>query len=91
MGLRRSLFLLTIFLFACAGATLSSADAPRMSKDELKALMGKPGVVVIDVRTGGDWSSSAEKIAGAVREDPGDVESWAKKYSKDQTLVLYCA
>jgi len=91
MALRRSLFFLAIFLFACAGATLSGADAPRMSKEELKALMGNPGVAIIDVRAGGDWSASGEKIAGAVREDPGDVESWAGKYPKDQTLVLYCA
>ena len=91
MGVRRLLFLLTIFLFACAGAVPSSADAPRMNKDELKALLGKPDVVVIDVRAGGDWSSSSEKIAGAVREDPGDVAGWAGKYAKDKTLVLYCA
>jgi hypothetical protein len=91
MGLRRYLLLLAVFLFACAGASTSGADAPRMNKDELKALLGKPDVVVIDVRAGGDWASSDEKIAGAVREDPTDVGSWAGKYPKDKTLVLYCA
>jgi len=91
MGLRRHLLFLTVFLFACAGASPSGADAPRMSKDELKALLGKPDVVVVDVRAGGDWTSSAEKIAGAVREEPGQEDKWAGKYGKDKTLVLYCA
>ena len=28
-----------------------SADAPRMTKDELKAMLGNPDLVIIDVRT----------------------------------------
>ena len=66
-------------------------DAPRMGKEELKARLGEPGLVVIDVRRDQDWDGSARKIAGAVREDPGALEKWAEKYPKEQTLVLYCA
>lgn len=74
------------------GVTLATAkDVPRMPVDELKALLGTPDVVIIDVRINGDWNGSTEKILGAVREDPRDVRSWAKKYSKEKTLVLYCA
>jgi hypothetical protein len=68
-----------------------SADAPRMTKDELKALLGNPDLVILDVRTSSDWTASDLKIKGAVREEPNDVESWAPKYSKDKILVLYCA
>lgn len=81
-------FLIT--LLACSALPLS-AQVPRMGKEELKAMLGKPDLIVFDVRTGSDWSGSDLKIKGAVREDPEDVGSWAKKYSKDKTLVLYCA
>ena len=65
-------------------------DAPRMTKDELKAMMGNPDLVIIDVRLGKDWTDSDLKIKGAVREEPEAFESWAKKYPKDKTLVFYC-
>lgn len=70
---------------------LLSADVPKMTKDELKAMLGNPDLVMVDVRLGKDWTDSEMKIKGAVREDPRDVESWAKKYTKDKILVLYCA
>jgi len=70
---------------------VASADAPRMSKEELKGRLGDKDIVVIDVRTGYDWEKSDSKIRGAVREDPQNVASWAKKYTKEKTIVLYCA
>ena len=89
----KSISRLIMVLFMLAfGVTLATAkDVPRMTVDELKALLGTPDVVIIDVRINGDWSGSTEKIMGAIREDPHDVRSWAKKYSKEKTLVLYCA
>jgi hypothetical protein len=83
---------LVVLVLACAtpmGA--KSSEVPRMGKDELKAMLGKPELVLIDVRTQADWESSKAKIAGATREDPGHVDSWVGKYPKDKTLVLYCA
>ena len=68
-----------------------SAEVPRMTKDELRTLIDKGDVTVLDVRTGRDWKSSEYKIHTAVREDPGQVESWANKYPKDKALVVYCA
>lgn len=91
MFLRRSGLLLFALALACAGAVPSRADAPRMTKEELKPLLGKAEVVVVDVRAGGDWAGSGEKIAGAVREEPGQESTWAGKYGKDKTLVFYCA
>ncbi len=67
------------------------ADVPRMTKDELKALIGKPDVIVIDVRTDAGWKESILKIKGAVREDSDHVASWMDKYPKDKTLVFYCS
>lgn len=79
-----------IFLGIFLGQALA-AEAPRMTKEELKGLMGKPDIVIIDVRAQSDWESGKEKIQGAVREDPKKVKEWADKYPKDKTLVFYCA
>jgi hypothetical protein len=68
-----------------------AGDVPRISKENLKSQLDNPGVVLLDVRTEGDWKSSDKKIKGAVREDPADVESWVNDYPKDKTIILYCA
>ena len=68
-----------------------AAEAPRMEKEQLKARLGNPDVVVLDVRTSNDWAVTKEKIKGAVRENPRDVEELSGKYPKDKTIVLYCA
>jgi len=83
---------LIVFFMVCGlMAYANSADAPRMPKGELKAMMGSSDLVIIDVRSGTDWADSDLKITGAVREDPKVFESWANKYPKDKTIVLYCA
>jgi len=68
-----------------------AAEAPRMAKEQLKAQLGNPDVVVLDVRAFSDWVMTKEKIKGAVRENPRDVGDWSGKYPKDRTIVLYCA
>jgi hypothetical protein len=85
---------LMIFIFLTVGVfttSVLSADAPRMTQEELKGLLGNPDLIIVDVRFGRDWTGSDLKIKGAVREDPENIESWANKYAKDKTLVLYCA
>lgn len=72
--------------------TLSlSAEVPRMTKEELKAILGSPDLIILDVRTGQGWKDSDSKVKGAVREDPENVGSWADNYGKDKTLILYCS
>ncbi len=80
-----------LFLIEALTTFSGAADVPRMTKEELKALLDNPDLIVIDVRTQQNWKESDLKIKGAVREDPGAVESWANKYPKDKILVLYCA
>jgi rhodanese-related sulfurtransferase len=87
---------LLVALFACLlgiglSAPLYAADIPTVNKDELKTMLGSPELVVIDVRTGRDWTSSEFKIKGAQRHEAGDVGTWAANYGKEQTIVLYCA
>ncbi len=65
-------------------------NAPRMTKDELRSLMEKGEVIVLDVRVGDEWKGSKEKIKGAIRENPeAGVKPWAEKYPRDKTIVTY--
>ena len=82
-----ALFLfLSLFITSWAMAT----SVPTMSIDELKSALGSENLVILDVRQGRDWSTSEFKIKDAVRVDGGDL-SVAEKFSKDHTIVLYCA
>ena len=69
----------------------SAKDVSKMTKEELKDLVGRSDVIIIDVRIGKHWKNSKSKIKGAVKEDPMDFDSWANKYRKDKILVLYCS
>ena len=86
-----SLLMVLLSVNSLSVFAVASADAPRMSKEELKSRLGDKDIVIIDVRTGYDWEKSDSKIRGAVREDPQDTASWAKKYTKEKPIVLYCA
>ena len=72
-------------------ASVFGQDVPRITKEELKPIMGEADVVILDVRTGRDWSSSEFKIQGAVRVDAKKITEWEGNYTKDKKLVLYCA
>ena len=92
--MKKRIFLATLLIFFMVeGCTMfaKSVDAPRMTKEELKAMLGNPDLFIMDVRFGKDWTESDLKIKGAVREDPEAFDSWANKYPKDKTLVFYCA
>jgi rhodanese-related sulfurtransferase len=78
------------FLLAFSFASLAS-DVSRITKEELKGLLGKENVLIIDVRSDIDLEKSNQKIQGAVIEDLGKVETWMAKYPKDKTLIFYCS
>jgi hypothetical protein len=83
--------LLIFFVIGLLTTFAKAADVPRMTKDKLKAMLGNADLVILDVRAKKDWKESNTKIQGAIREDLDSVKSWAGKYAKDKTLVLYCA
>jgi rhodanese-related sulfurtransferase len=68
-----------------------AAEIPKVSKEDLQAMLGNPEVIIIDVRLSGNVPEGTSRIKGAVMEDPGTVESWMEKYPKDKTLIFYCA
>jgi len=90
--------LILIFVAAFSAATLlsgmggaSSAEkVPRITVEELRAELGSPDLVVLDVRSDRDWRRSDRKITGAIREDSSRAQTWAGKYGKEKKLVLYC-
>jgi len=88
-GLLTAFEILVVFI-GCT-AIQSAQEAPRITRDELKAKLGSPGIVLIDVRTENDWGKSDGKIAGAVRMDPEAVDAWAATLPKDKEIILYCA
>jgi hypothetical protein len=79
------------FTIALLVSSFACATAPRISKDELRAALGNPEVIVGDDRSGRDWTSSEYKIKGAIRVAPGEEETWAARYPKDKMIVFYCA
>lgn len=88
--MKKLFVLLAFFLFTSALPALA-ADIPTMSKEELKSRLNSPDLVILDVRSGRDWSASEFKIQGAVRAPGEQLTVWSKHYKKNKTLVLYCA
>ncbi len=81
---------LLIVLIFLTSMPLFAASVPIMKKDELKSLLGSENLVILDVRSERDWSSSEFKIKDAVRVDNGNL-SLVKNYPPNSIFVLYCA
>ena len=64
-------------------------EMPRISKEQLKELLSKPGVVLLDCRPEEEWRTSEQKLPGAIHENPLEADSWASKYPKDSKIVVY--
>jgi 3-mercaptopyruvate sulfurtransferase SseA len=79
--------------FSGPGNTASqgnSADlSPRMSKEELKTLLGDPSVFILDVRLAQHYRASQSKIKGAVWLEAKEAAQWSGLFFKKQTYVLY--
>ncbi len=92
---RRTALTVAIVLLATAwtfsALSFAAEDAPRIAKEEVKALLNDPNVAILDARIGSDWKKSDKKIKGAVRVDPLDVGAWAGSYPKDKKIIVYCA
>jgi len=77
-----------VVLIACINIP---GEVPRISKDELKAKLGSSDMVLLDVRAKNDWEGSDDKITGALRMDPQNVDAWAGTLPKGKEIVLYCS
>ncbi len=75
-----------VALIGCAGPK----DVPLITKEELKAKLSSPDLIILDVRSIVDWKLAKDKIVGARRVDLEQVEAWAEQLPKDKEIVLYC-
>ena len=83
------LFLVSIICFTALPAL--AGDVKLMTAAELKNMLGSKELVILDVRSGRDWSTSELKITGAIRANGDDFDSWANSYPREKKIVLYCA
>ena len=86
-----AIMLTAVLIVSGIASRSAAADDLRMSKDELRSMLGSADLVVIDVRTEKEWKKSDKKIIGSTWEDAEEVNAWADKYPKDKTIVLYCS
>jgi rhodanese-related sulfurtransferase len=80
-----------LVLVSLAYVPVRADDTQMMTKEQLRPLLGKSDVIIIDVRTKYEWDNSKVKIPGAVRQEGMKFGLWMRKYPKNKTIVLYCA
>ena len=83
-----------VVAFAVLAAVSLSAQAirnvPRISIDELKALMAQKNVVILDVREPGSFARG--RIPGAINIDYTQILAKGEQFAGEKrTIVAYCA
>jgi len=83
--------LLSLVAMSGFSAPPSSVEqVPRLTKEAVKEMLGKPDVVMVDIRYIKQYEQSDKKIPGAVFVQPENFEEFVKKHpQKDATYVLY--
>lgn len=80
---------LTMIILVIFTTTTIASEVTKISKEELKPILGNSDIIILDVDREGNWEGRNRKILGAVRENPKEIESWMTKYPKNKTLILY--
>ena len=83
--------LLSLVALAGWSAPPSSVEqVPRLTKEQVKGMLGKPDVVMVDIRYIRQYEQSDKKIPGAVFVQPENFDEFVKNHpKKDATYVLY--
>ena len=79
----------TLIVSGCANSPLADDAVQRINKEDVRARLGTPDLIILDTRTGSDWKDSDQIIQGALRADPREFSKWAEAYPKEATIVLY--
>ncbi len=83
-------FLSLVSLAGWSAPPSSVEQVPRLTKEQVKGMLGKPDVVIVDIRYIKQYEQSDRKIPGAVFVQPENFDEFVKKYpQKDKTYVLY--
>lgn len=65
-------------------------QVPRLTKEVVKEMLGKPDVVIVDIRYIRQYEQSDKKLPGAVFVQPENFDEFVKNHpQKDKTYVLY--
>ncbi len=84
--------LIASFLPAEARATPAADSMPRMTIQELKEKMDSGDrIVILDVRTAEDYSTSPYKIRGAIRIPLDELKSRYTELPAAAEIVAYCS
>ncbi|HWR91935.1 MAG TPA: rhodanese-like domain-containing protein [Desulfobacterales bacterium] len=68
----------------------SVEQVPRLTKEAVKEMLGKPDVVMVDIRYIKQYEQSDKKLPGAVFLQPENFDEFVKNHpQKDKTYVLY--
>ena len=61
-----------------------------ISPNDLKPLVEKKAVTVLDVRRRNDFDADKVKLPGAQWMNPEKMTEWSKGLSREQEVVVYC-
>lgn len=62
-----------------------------ITPNDLKPLVEKKAVTVLDVRRSNDYDADKVKLPGAEWKNPEQLSDWSTKLPKDKEIVIYCA
>jgi rhodanese-related sulfurtransferase len=69
------------------GVSMSRTITP----NDLKPLVEKRAVTVLDVRRQNDYDADKVKLPGAEWKNPDQLTDWSAKLPKEKEIVIYCA
>ena len=82
--------LLSLVALAGYSAPPSSVEqVPRLTKEAVKEMLGKPDVVIVDIRYIKQYEQSDKRLPGAVFVQPENFDEFTKNYPKQRTYILY--
>jgi len=67
----------------------SVEQVPRLTKEAVKDMLGKPDVVIVDIRYIKQYEQSDRKIPGAVFVQPEQIDEFVKNHPKEKTYIFY--
>jgi len=81
--------LILVALTGYSAPPSSVEQVPRLTKEQVRDMLGKPDVVIIDIRFIKQYEQSDRKLPGAVFVQPENFDEFVKNRPKDNTYVLY--
>lgn len=62
-----------------------------ITPNDLKPLVEKSAVTVLDVRRQNDYDADKVKLPGVEWKNPDQLADWSSKLPKENEIVIYCA